>query len=79
MPNTNVIFNGKEVKMETMYKCSCCDEIFEEHQIKVVKTTYENYYGIPLEQYQISRSLEISTCPFCDSEEIKEYEEEEDE
>lgn len=55
-----------------MFKCKNCEQTFEEPLLK--ETTYEFWYGAPLE----SRTyLLLELCPFCKSDEFEEEEEEE--
>lgn len=63
--------------MEQPYQCDNCFRVFEESDIKIIRTTYENYYGIPLNEYQSSTSLELSACPYCEFVDIHEMSEEE--
>lgn len=55
-----------------MFRCKNCEQTFEEPLLK--ETTYEFWYGAPLE----SRTyLLLELCPFCKSDEFEEEEEEE--
>ena len=56
-----------------MYKCKQCKAIFEEP--KEIHTTYEIEYGVATD-FSCSTPLILQTCPYCGSERIKEYEEE---
>lgn len=56
-----------------MYKCKQCKAVFNEPYEE--KTTYESLYGVSSE-FSDSTPLTISSCPYCGSERIKEYEEE---
>ena len=58
-----------------MLKCNNCYKEF--YEAKETHTTYENFYGVS-SLFGNSHRLIILTCPYCDSEEIEEIDEDEE-
>lgn len=58
-----------------MFRCYNCDEEFYEPEL--VHTTYEALYGVS-SLLGSRTSCYLNTCPFCGSEEIGEFDEEEE-
>lgn len=59
-----------------MYKCQDCGAVFDEPREE--NTTFEWYYGVA-DLFGGSHPVTIYHCPDCDSENIGEYEEEDEE
>ena len=59
-----------------MYYCEHCRKIFEEPSIE--HTTYESYYGVSSD-FNTYNSLDVKRCPYCGSDDLSPYEEEESE
>lgn len=55
------------------YKCECCGGIFDEPFIRRYKESRE-FWGMTCYEEFIEE-----TCPYCDSDDFREYDEEEDE
>lgn len=53
-----------------MYKCSRCDEVFEE-PIKI-ETTYEDFYGVA-NLFNNLTTMRYDACPYCESGEFEDY------
>ena len=62
----------KERKNNKMKKCKCndCGKKFE--QPKIVKTTYETFYGVSGDFPNTNTSLTLFQCPHCESENYEE-------
>lgn len=59
-----------------MYICEHCEKVFEEPH--TIHTTYESYYGV-WSDFSSHNPLDLKVCPHCGCEEIKPYEESEEE
>ncbi len=57
--------------MTKYYECESCEKHFEHPHIW--KTTYESYYGAPIDSHT---PLNIEVCPYCKSLDIEQKEEE---
>ena len=58
-----------------MFRCYNCKEEFDDPE--VVHTTYEDYYGVSSE-FGSSTSCYLNTCRYCGSEEVEEFEQEDE-
>lgn len=58
-----------------MYKCRNCGRVFPEPE--ELETTYEDYYGVS-DLFAYKTRLTLTTCPYCQDEDIIEFDEEED-
>lgn len=57
------------------WKCENCDR--EVDELKEVATTYEAYYGVS-SLFPDNTPMYLSVCPYCDSEDLIEIEEDDD-
>lgn len=56
----------------------CCDNCREDfYKPEQTMTTYEKYYGVSGE-FNSHHFVVVSVCPYCGSDEINEYDEEEE-
>lgn len=58
-----------------MFKCNNCGHVFDEPYEHY--TTYEAYYGIA-DEFAYHTPLTLLECPFCDSEDFEEWDEDEE-
>lgn len=53
-----------------MYKCNCCNAVFDEP--KIINSTWEAYYGIS-SMFERTTPKTIYVCPECDDDDYEEY------
>ena len=58
------------------YRCDNCGETFEEPDYEL--TSYEDYYGVS-SLFPDRHYMYLSVCPNCGSEDIEEFDDEEEE
>ncbi len=63
---------------EQTYKCCNCGTVFYESEAERMLTSYEAEYGVASE-FTGHTPLVLIACPECRSDDIEEFEEEEDE
>lgn len=62
-----------------MMICADCGEIFEDDEVVVASVCWEDYYGVG-GSFQNKNYGSMATCPYCGSDELEDYyEEDEDE
>lgn len=67
--------------MEQLYRCYNCGSRHKEEDMDIVRTTYEDMYGVS-DEFVGSTSCSYYVCPTCGSDEVDEfiyYEDEDDE
>jgi len=57
--------------MSTLYKCENCELYFEEEELEVETTSYENLYGVGGE-FQDSHKCQYYKCPCCGGDDLEE-------
>ena len=61
-----------------MLKCTECGEIFDEDEAVEERVCWEDYYGVS-SMFQSKNYGSITTCPYCGSEGLEDYWEDDDE
>lgn len=60
-----------------MYRCDNCGRIFEDDDVVLESMSYEDYYGVGRD-FPDKHYFSLETCPYCGSEDVGEYDEEEE-